>query len=52
MTWNKEFSKNIIKLRKLSSKFTGGFVVYSGDLTPGIDHVKFINFKSSGEIVS
>jgi len=30
MTWNKEFASNVIKLRKLSSKFTDGFVVYSG----------------------
>ncbi len=36
MTWNKQFAANVIKLRKLSAKFTEGFVVYSGDLTPVI----------------
>ncbi len=52
MTWNKEFAKNILKLRQLSPKFTGGFVVYAGDLTPEIDQVKFVNFKNADQIVS
>jgi len=51
MTWSKEFAGNVIKLRKLSPKFTDGFVVYGGDLTPEIDKVKFINFKDSAQIV-
>ena len=51
MTWNKEFASNVIKLRKLSSKFTDGFVVYSGELTPEINDVKFINFKDSAKLV-
>jgi len=51
MTWNNEFASNIIKLRKLSSKFIDGFVVYSGDLTPEIDNVKFINFKDSAQLI-
>ncbi len=52
MTWNKEFAARIIKLRKLSSKFTDGFVIYSGDLTPKIDEVRFINFKDSALAVN
>jgi len=52
MTWNKEFASNVIKLRKLSSKFTDGFVVYSGELTPEINDVKFINFKDSAKLVT
>jgi len=51
MTWSKEFAGNVIKLRKLSPKFTDGFVVYGGDLTPETDKVKFINFKDSAQIV-
>lgn len=51
MTWNKEFAANILKLRKLSPKFSDGFVVYGGDLTPEIDLIKFINFKNSSLIV-
>ncbi len=51
MTWNKEFAANILKLRKLSPKFSDGFVVYGGDLTPEIDQIKFINFKNSAQIV-
>ncbi|MPM18998.1 hypothetical protein SDC9_65416 [bioreactor metagenome] len=51
MTWNKEFAANILKLRKLSPKFSDGFVIYGGDLTPEIDQIKFINFKNSAQIV-
>lgn len=51
MTWNKDFCKNLLKVRKLSEKFQSGFVVYSGDLTPEIDGIKFLNFKETGRIV-
>ena len=51
MTWNKDFAKNILKLRKLSPKFTGGFVAYGGDLSPKIDEVKFINFRDSAQVI-
>ncbi|HPY89986.1 MAG TPA: ATP-binding protein, partial [Lentisphaeria bacterium] len=51
MTWNKYFAANIHKLRKLSPKFTGGFVVYSGDMTPVSNDVKYINFKDAAQIV-
>lgn len=51
MTWNKDFVANIRKLRKLSPKFTGGFVVYGGDMTPVSDDVQFINFKDAAQIV-
>ena len=46
-TWNKDFGKNLLKLRKLSPKFNGGYVIYSGDLTPEVDGVKFLNFKNT-----
>ena len=49
-TWNKDFCKNIHKVRKLSAKFTNGYVVYSGDLTPEIDGVKFLNYKNISSI--
>jgi len=51
MTWNKYFAANIHKLRKLSPKFTGGFVVYSGDMTPVSNDVRYINFKDAAQIV-
>ncbi len=51
MTWNKDFAANICKLRKLSPKFTSGFVVYSGDMTPISNDVKYINFKDAAQIV-
>ena len=46
-TWNKDFCKNLLKLRKLSPKFGNGYVIYSGDLTPEVDGVKFLNFKDT-----
>ena len=46
-TWNREFGKNLLKLRKLSPKFSGGYVIYSGELTPEVDGVKFLNFKNT-----
>ena len=52
MTWNPDFAANITKLRKLSPKFTGGFVVYGGDMTPVIDNVKFVNFKDADQTVA
>ncbi len=50
-TWNRDFCKNLLKVRKLSPKFSGGYVIYSGDLTPEIDGIKFLNFKHTAEIV-
>ena len=47
MTWNKDFSRNLLKLRKLSDKFTSGYVIYAGDLTPEIEGIKFLNFKDT-----
>ena len=49
-TWNKEFCKNLLKLRKLSPKFSNGYVIYSGDLTPEIDGVKFLNYQNTSTI--
>ncbi len=46
MTWNKDFAKNIKKVQKLSDKFKCGYVVYSGDLTPTVENVSFINYKN------
>ncbi len=50
-TWNKKFCDNILKLRKLSPKFTSGYVIYSGDMTPEIDGVRFLNFKDTASII-
>ena len=47
ITWNKDFGKNLLKLRKLSPKFAAGYVIYAGDLTSEIDGIKFINFKDT-----
>lgn len=47
MTWNKDFCRNLLKLRKLSDKFTSGYVIYAGDLTPEIEGIKFLNFKDT-----
>jgi hypothetical protein len=34
-------------VRKLSPKFGSGYVIYSGNLTPEVDGVKFLNFKDT-----
>ncbi len=52
MTWNKDFCRNLLKLRKLSNKFVSGYVIYSGDLTPEIDGIKYLNFKDTASAVS
>lgn len=52
MTWSKDFAAGISKVRKLSPKFQNGFVIYSGELTPEIDEVKFLNFKDTAQVVS
>ena len=52
MTWNKDFCRNLLKLRKLSDKFVSGYVIYSGDLTPEIDGIKYLNFKNTASAVS
>jgi len=52
MTWNKDFCRNLLKLRKLSDKFVSGYVIYSGDLTPEIDGIKYLNFKETASAVS
>ena len=43
--YHKDFCRNLLKLRKLSDKFVSGYVIYSGDLTPEIDGIKYLNFK-------
>lgn len=50
-TWNKDFCKNLLKLRTLSPKFSSGYVIYSGDLTPEIEGIKFLNFKQTSKIL-
>lgn len=52
ITWNKNFGKNLLKLRKLSPKFAEGYVIYAGNLTPEIDGIKFINFKDTASVFS
>ena len=44
--------KNLLKLRKLSPKFGNGYVIYSGDLTPEIDGIKFLNYKDTARILN
>jgi len=51
MTWNKDFCKNLQKIRSLSEKFAPGYVIYAGDLTPEIDGIKFLNFKDAAQVV-
>ena len=52
MTWNKDFCRNLLKLRKLSDKFVSGYVIYSGDLTPEIEGIKYLNFKNTASALS
>ena len=52
MTWNRDFCKNLLKLRKLSDKFAPGYVIYAGDLTPEIDGVRFLNFKDTASVIT
>ncbi len=51
MTWNRGFCGNLLKLRKLSEKFTPGFVIYAGDLTPEIEGIQYLNFKDAASAV-
>ena len=50
--YHKDFCRNLLKLRKLSDKFVSGYVIYSGDLTPEIDGIKYLNFKETASAVS
>ncbi len=50
MTWNKDFSKNLLKVRSLSEKFSPGYVIYSGDLSAEVNEVKYLNFKETSSI--
>jgi hypothetical protein len=50
-TWSKDFCKNLLKLRKLSPKFDSGYVIYSGELAPEIDGIKFLNFKNTATVI-
>jgi predicted AAA+ superfamily ATPase len=52
MTWNKDFCKNLLKLRKISPKFDNGYVIYAGELTPEVDGIKFVNFKDTASVLS
>lgn len=51
-TWNRNFCRNLLKLRNLSPKFDNGFVIYSGDLTLEVDGVRFVNFRNTASAVS
>ncbi len=51
MTWNRDFCRNLLKLRKLSDKFTPGYVVYAGSLTPEIEGIRFLNFRNTASFV-
>ena len=50
LTWNRDFCRNLLKLRKLSPDFAAGYVIYGGDLTPEIDGIKFRNYKDTASI--
>ena len=52
ITWNKDFGRNLVKLRKLSPKFKDAHVIYAGDLTPEVDGIKFVNFKDTASVIS
>lgn len=49
-TFSADFADSIIGLRKLSKKVKKGFVAYSGDLTPTLNEVSFVNFKKIGNV--
>ncbi len=50
-TWNLDFGKNLLKLRKLSPKFDRCLVIYSGELTPEVDGVEFLNYKDTAAAI-
>ena len=52
LTWHKELGKNLLKLRKLSPKFTDCYVIYAGELTPEVDGIKFVNFKNTASVLA
>jgi hypothetical protein len=36
----------------ISPKFDNGYVIYSGELTPEVDGIKFVNFKDTASVLS
>lgn len=52
LTWHKNFGKNLVRLRKLSPKFTSGFVIYGGELTPEVDGIRYVNFKDTASVIA
>ena len=51
-TWNKDFVSNIEKFRKVVPNALPGAVIYSGDLTPTVKDVKFVNFSETRKLIS
>lgn len=51
-TWNRDFCRNLRRVCKLSPKFTPGYVIYSGELTPEVDGIRFLNFRDTETIFS
>jgi len=49
-TWNPDFTCNLQKIRKLSPKFSPGYVIYSGTLTPEINGIQALNYKNTATI--
>ena len=49
-TFSADFADSIIGLRKLSKKVKKGIVAYSGDMTPTLNDVSFVNFKDIGAV--
>jgi len=50
-TWNSDFYRNLKTLHALSDKFAPGYVIYSGEPTPAIEGIRFLNFKDTGSII-
>ena len=50
MTWNKHFVKGIKWFQKQITEALPGYVVYAGDLEPGDDHYRALNFKDFTKI--
>lgn len=52
MTFNPEFSKNIMRFQKLTSSAQKGYIIYAGELTPSLDCADVLNFANTDTIFS
>jgi uncharacterized protein len=51
MTWNRDFSANIIKFQKGIADAVKGYVIYAGDLFPTDDSFQAVNFTKTSQCV-